>query len=238
MRFLGEACALAVAGCLSANALSVSPTRIVIKDDSGANVSLRLVGESEPTPIEVTIIERLPGGALTAVSGSVIRANPPQLLLDASQPRSVQIEISNGIALEKGRSFYLRIEQLGLRSAQRDAVSDREVVLLATYLLPVHVLGGHNEKLFADFIPDSEGALVVLTNAGQGPALLSGCRVTITYQTGRDTEIEGRKLAAQIGSDAILAGETVRFDPVSLLPMGESQPEAVIGVRVDCVPSL
>lgn len=235
MRFLGWSCALVLAGGLSAHALSVSPTRIVVNDDGGTQVAVRLAGESGPIPLEVTIVERFPGGAFAAVPESVIRAHPPQLLLDTDKPRNVQIEISGGIAEEIGRSFYLRVEQLGLRSVHGGAEDDREIMLLATYLLPVHVLGGHAEKLIAELVLAPEGAQVVFTNAGQGPALLSNCSVTFTAQTGADVEIDGRRLAEQIGSDAILPSETIRFDLMSLLSNSKSQSEAaVIRVRTAC----
>ena len=132
MRFLVWICALAMAGNLSAYAFSVSPTYIVVEEDEGARVSIRFAAESGLVPIELTIIERLPGGILAPASDSLIRAHPPQLLLEPGEPRSVLIEIASGIAKERGRSFYVRIEQLGLRTVRADAGPDQEINVMTT----------------------------------------------------------------------------------------------------------
>jgi hypothetical protein len=183
----------------------------------------------------VTVLERLPGAALASVPDSVIRAHPPQILLNPGEARSLQIDISSGIIADNSRSFYLRIEELGLRSANTGAGNGQEIVLLATYLLPVHVLGGHTGALTAEIARAPEGAQVVLANAGSGPALLSSCRLGLILTADVVIEFDGRQFAELVGSDAILPGDTVRLNLPSILsgatvPSGSS----VIGVRSSC----
>lgn len=228
-------CALTASVSMSAYALSISPTRIIVNEDSGSRVSVRLAGESGPLPIEVSVLERLPGGALVAVPESVIRAHPPQILLNPGEARNIQIDISSGIIANNSRSFYLRIEELGLNTANTGAGNGQEIVLLATYLLPVHVLGGHAGVLTAEIALAPEDAQVVLSNAGSGPALLSSCRLGPILTADRVIELDGRQLAEQVGSDAILPGETVRLN-LSLILSGSTVPSgsSVIGVRTSC----
>lgn len=238
MRFLVFSCIWAAAGAMSAQAFSVSPTRIILGHDRGGDMTVRLAVQAAAIPIEVTVIERLPDGVFAPVSDAVMTIFPPQFLLETDEPRTLQISISGGIAMEKGRSFYLRIEELGLRSSSRLARSEQEVKLLTTYLLPIHVTGGHEGSLTATISADAAGQAVILENAGRGPVLLSGCRVVLTWQAGPEIEIDGHWIAQRIGSDAILPDQAIGIDLVLLFAEDSALPaSSAIDVHALCHPT-
>lgn len=237
MRFSVCLCACVASAFPSAYGLSISPTRIVLDDDRGAQVSIRLSGEGTALPIEAMIVERLPGGTFAEVPDSVIRIHPPQILLNPDETRNILIEISAGIAVNKSRSFYARIEELRIRPPDGGDGTGQEIVLLATYLLPVHVLGGHSETLTAEIAPALADAQIIIANTGRGPALLSSCSLVLDLAGGPEMGFDGSWLAEQLRSDAILPEETVRLQLSAFLPeTNVPPPAAVVGVRAGCAP--
>lgn len=239
MRFLSLICTLAFVGNLPALALSVSPTRIVVGSDIETQAVLRLEAEREAMAVEVIVVERIAGGDLVAVAEDTVRVSPPQLLIDRTKPRNIRIEIAAGIARTQSRAFYLRIEQLGLRAVSEASEGEQDILLLPTYLLPIHVLGGHEASLVGEILQGPEGTQVQLTNTGQGSALLTSCTVALIRQDLSEIELEGRRLAEPLRSDAVLPGETIRFYPEFLLDGDTSElPLQLIGVRTTCDQSL
>jgi P pilus assembly chaperone PapD len=219
-----------------ADAFSLSPTRVIIDEDNETSVVLRLGGADERIAVELSFMERAPDRELTPVPESIIRATPPQLMLSSDESRRVRIDVSKGIAADKSRSFYLRIAELGLNTGLQGSGAGREVVLLSTYLLPIHVLGAHAASLKTSLQWTGGQTIIAVTNSGRGAAILSDCKLTAFLGGDAFIEIDGSRLAERLRSDAVLPAETVQIAADTMFAdAGLDASASVSDVAVECM---
>lgn len=198
---------LLLSAAQQAIALSLSPTRIVINHNEAASFSVRLADVPAPSALEVTVLERFPGGETRPAAPGDIMAFPPQMIVKPGEAFRVDISVTGSLAVHQSRSYYIRIDELRIGEAEpAGGAPNREISLLTTYLMPLHVLGGHAPHLAAGSAETARGA-ITLENTGKGAALLSLCTFSRDGGSGEERVLSGREVAAFLARDAILPGE-------------------------------
>lgn len=219
---LVAATVLALCASVTAGAISLSPTSVLIGPDGPRHGRIRVSApESSGLALDFQLFERHAEGngeRLDPPATPAFEVLPPQLSVPPGGSADVRVRWIGDPPAQGSRSFYLVADQLPVEMEPLAASND--VRFLARVHLPLHVDGGGVPTLHATMEGAGPARHLALSNQGSRYARFASLELRVRRPDGTERVIDGRVLAQLLQTDALLPGgrATLSAGSVGILP--------------------
>lgn len=202
----------------AAMAIGISPTVLLFQKDVPGRAELHINGDKlHSTAVNMFLLERLPGPGGESwgpYDGEAINIHPPQLIIEEGGTATASIEW-NGLPVGgESLSFYLVIETLPINLEEKNTGEEDRLLLLTRIHAPIHIgLPEKNRKIEITHRYNQAEKCLDIRNTGNSYVLLNGLRLdAVSSAESKAVEINGRDIATQIYSDALIPGSRYCVD--------------------------